>query len=146
MQTEITKELYSDFECLIGAIESKKPNKDEISYLKEYFIQKLNFACDSLFFEISDNNFGELALKNPEKYISEFCEKHELNLKLLQSNFQKRYYVEPRQALHYIFHKICGFSTTITGGLVGNKDHATVLHSCRKVVEQPHYYTKYFKS
>lgn len=48
------------------------------------------------------------------------------------SNSRKREIVEARQLLMYYYNRIEGLSLSNTG-IKFNKDHATVLHACKKV-------------
>jgi len=38
-----------------------------------------------------------------------------------------------RQITHYVSHKKFNHSQSTTGKAIGNKDHATVLHSCKSI-------------
>jgi len=67
------------------------------------------------------------------KIIAEIVAKYfDLSLKELTMETRKRHIVYPRHIYHYICHKKKGF-TTYKSAFVTNKDHATVLNSCKQV-------------
>lgn len=46
---------------------------------------------------------------------------------------RKREIVEPRQVVHMFGHRLLKLSLSFVGHRVGERDHSTVLHSCRTV-------------
>jgi chromosomal replication initiator protein len=54
----------------------------------------------------------------------------------LKSKRRTRNLVEPRQLAMYICHNIAGASLPEVGRALGGKDHTTVLHACRQVVNK----------
>jgi len=49
---------------------------------------------------------------------------------------RKREIIRKRQVAHYVAHKIFKHSLEKTGFEIGNKDHATVLHSCNVILNE----------
>ena len=61
------------------------------------------------------------------------CEHFLLDRSLISSKSRKREIVQARQIAMFLSKKYTNFSYARIGELVGNKDHATVLHACKTV-------------
>lgn len=61
------------------------------------------------------------------------CEHFDLDKLLISSKSRKREIVQARQIAMYLSKKYTDYSFARIGELVGNKDHATVLHACKTV-------------
>ncbi len=68
--------------------------------------------------------------------ISTVCRHFNLDLSAIHTKSRKREVVQARQIAMYLAKKNTDFSTAKIGTLIGNKDHATVLHACKTVKEQ----------
>lgn len=55
---------------------------------------------------------------------------------------RSRAIVKPRQVAHFISHVVFGYSLDATGKVIGGLDHATVLHSCKTVMDEMDIYRK----
>jgi len=62
--------------------------------------------------------------------LTEICRESDLNYNdiLENSRTRKREYVQARQEFHYFLKELTAFSLVKIGELVGDKDHATVMH------------------
>ncbi|WP_321334909.1 chromosomal replication initiator protein DnaA [uncultured Bacteroides sp.] len=64
------------------------------------------------------------------------CKHFELEPTMIHTKSRKREVVQVRQVAMYLAKKHTDFSSSRIGQLIGNKDHATVLHACKIVKEQ----------
>ncbi|WP_071145714.1 chromosomal replication initiator protein DnaA [Bacteroides ihuae] len=64
------------------------------------------------------------------------CKHFELDPTMIHTKSRKREVVLVRQVAMYLAKKHTDFSSSRIGQLIGNKDHATVLHACKIVKEQ----------
>lgn len=71
-----------------------------------------------------------------ENIIDKVCAHYEMNASSIQSRSRKREVVLARQIAMYLAKKHTDASSTQIGQLVGKKDHATVLHSCKIIKDQ----------
>ncbi len=65
--------------------------------------------------------------------IDKVCERYDVKREDLFSKCRKRIFVQVRQIAMYLAQQHTQLSVTRIGTLVGNRDHATVLHSCKVV-------------
>ena len=112
------------------------PDKFAVRMAKESILRELK--------EIT-RPFESKIQNDPELFIIDFCKKHNVTYAEMFSKSKKREHVMLRQALHYLFRTKTTLSSSAIGKLVGNKDHATVLHSEKVVNCQPKVFAKYFK-
>jgi chromosomal replication initiator protein len=68
--------------------------------------------------------------------ISKVCEHFKLDESILHTKSRKREVVQVRQLAMYLAKKHTDISASKIGHLIGNRDHATVLHACKHVKEQ----------
>ena len=68
--------------------------------------------------------------------IKTVCEFYGMEEARIHARCRKREVVNARQVAMFLTKKHTDFSTTKIGRLIGNKDHATVLHACRQVENQ----------
>jgi chromosomal replication initiator protein len=64
------------------------------------------------------------------------CRYYNLNEELIQSVSRKREIVQARQITMFLAKKLTKSSYAHIGKVIGNKDHATVHHSCKTIMEQ----------
>lgn len=64
------------------------------------------------------------------------CDYYNLEVNDIQTKSRKRVVVQARQVAMYLARKYTKNSLTAIGELIGNRDHATVLHACKTVAEQ----------
>jgi chromosomal replication initiator protein len=64
------------------------------------------------------------------------CRYFNLNEELIQTSSRKSEIVQARQITMYLSKKYTESSYSYIGTVVGNRDHATVHHSCKMVKEQ----------
>lgn len=155
----LTAELQQpDFETRKKIIQKKLHNfgasmpDDVIEYLAQHIntnIRELEGSLISLIAQSSLNKKDitiELAQKIVTKYVKQTQKEISINdIQQIVSNFfsisveqmnsrsRKRDIVQARQIAMYFAKKYTPFSLTMIGQLIGNKDHATVLHSCKTV-------------
>ena len=67
--------------------------------------------------------------------IATVCRHFNLDASVIHTKSRKREVVQARQIAMYLAKKNTDFSTAKIGTLIGNKDHATVLHACKTVKE-----------
>jgi chromosomal replication initiator protein len=68
--------------------------------------------------------------------IKAVCKYFELDPEAIHTKSRKREVVQVRQVAMYLAKKHTDSSSSKIGRLIGNKDHATVLHACKIVKEQ----------
>ena len=68
-----------------------------------------------------------------EEIISKVCEHYKMNESALHTKSRKREIVQVRQVAMYLAKKHTDVSASKIGHLIGNRDHATVLHACKTV-------------
>ncbi len=61
------------------------------------------------------------------------CDHFDVSVEMIKSKSRKREIVQVRQIAMYFSKKMTKNSLTSIGAQIGNKDHATVLHSCKTV-------------
>ena len=59
------------------------------------------------------------------------CEYYDFNPELINKKTRLRYIVRKRQICHYFAHQLGRYSLREIGSYFGNKDHVTVIHSCK---------------
>ena len=80
-----------------------------------------------------------------ETIISKVCEHYNFDESVIHSKTRKREVVQVRQIAMYLAKKHTEISASKIGMLIGNRDHATVLHAC-KIVKDLIEVNKPFKS
>jgi chromosomal replication initiator protein len=63
--------------------------------------------------------------------ITKVCEHYKLDESVLHSKSRKREVVQIRQMAMFLAKKHTDISASKIGHLIGNRDHATVLHACK---------------
>ena len=71
-----------------------------------------------------------------ESIISKVCEHFKLDEAILHSKTRKREVVLVRQIAMYLAKTHTDISASKIGHLIGNRDHATVLHACKNIKDQ----------
>ena len=64
------------------------------------------------------------------------CAHYEIDESAIHTKTRKREIVQVRQVAMYLAKKHTESSSSKIGQLIGNKDHATVLHACKIVKDQ----------
>ena len=68
--------------------------------------------------------------------IETVCKHYGLETSAIQTKSRKREIVQARQIAMFLAKDNTDFSTARIGKLIGNRDHATVLHACKTIKEQ----------
>jgi len=68
--------------------------------------------------------------------INQACEHFKFEESALHSKSRKREVVQARQVAMYLAKKHTDISASKIGHLIGNRDHATVLHACKNIKDQ----------
>ena len=68
-----------------------------------------------------------------DEIINTVCKHFGLETATIHTKSRKREVVQARQIAMYLAKKHTDFSTAKIGTLIGNKDHATVLHACKTI-------------
>lgn len=68
--------------------------------------------------------------------IEKVCSHYQLDVSVIHTKTRKREVVQVRQIAMYLAKKHTDVSSGKIGQLIGNKDHATVLHACKIVKDQ----------
>jgi chromosomal replication initiator protein len=71
-----------------------------------------------------------------DSIIDTVCKHFELDPAAIYTKSRKREVVQVRQVAMYLAKKHTDSSSSKIGQLIGNKDHATVLHACKIVKDQ----------
>ncbi len=71
-----------------------------------------------------------------DSIISKVCEHFKFEETVLHSKSRKREVVQVRQVAMYLAKKYTDISASKIGHLIGNRDHATVLHACKNIKDQ----------
>ena len=71
-----------------------------------------------------------------EDIIQKVCSHYEIEESAIHTKTRKREVVQVRQVAMYLAKKQTDSSSSKIGKLIGNKDHATVLHACKIVKDQ----------
>ncbi len=66
-----------------------------------------------------------------EEIIAKVCEYYKMDESVLHTKSRKREIVQVRQVAMFLAKKHTDISTSKIGHLIGNRDHATVLHACK---------------
>ena len=66
-----------------------------------------------------------------EEIIAKVCEHYKMDESVLHTKSRKREIVQVRQVAMFLAKKHTDISTSKIGHLIGNRDHATVLHACK---------------
>ena len=68
-----------------------------------------------------------------EEIVAKVCEHYKMDESVLHTKSRKREIVQVRQVAMFLAKKHTDISTSKIGHLIGNRDHATVLHACKIV-------------
>ena len=68
-----------------------------------------------------------------EEIVAKVCEHYKMDETVLHTKSRKREIVQVRQVAMFLAKKHTDISTSKIGHLIGNRDHATVLHACKIV-------------
>ena len=68
-----------------------------------------------------------------EEIVAKVCEHYKMDESVLHTKSRKREIVQVRQVAMFLAKKHTDISTSKMGHLIGNRDHATVLHACKIV-------------
>ncbi len=71
---------------------------------------------------------------NPQRIIEIVCKDYELSPETIQVNIRRTEIREPRQICHFFAKELTNLTMQRIGDLIGHKDHATVIHSCKTVL------------
>ena len=71
---------------------------------------------------------------NIDKIIEIVCKDYELSPENIQLTTHKWYIVQPRQVCHFFARQMTTLTAQRIVELIGNRDHATVIHSCATVL------------
>lgn len=71
-----------------------------------------------------------------EEIIRKVCDHYDMEESAIYAKTRKREVVQVRQVAMYLAKKYTETSSSKIGQLIGNKDHATVLHACKMVRDQ----------
>ena len=71
-----------------------------------------------------------------EEIVTKVCAHYEIDEAAIHTKTRKREVVQVRQVAMYLAKKHTESSSSKIGQLIGNKDHATVLHACKIVKDQ----------
>ena len=71
-----------------------------------------------------------------EKILDSVCKYFNLDKSLIHTVSRKHEIVQARQITMYLAKKLTAYSYSHIGKIVGNKDHATVVHACKTVKDQ----------
>ena len=141
----LEKKMYAD------GIELPREVMEYLAYSINTNIRELEGALISLIAQSSLNRKAitlELAKQMIDKFVKNtarevsidyiqkvVCDYFDLPIELLKSKTRKREIVQARQIAMYFAKKMTKSSLANIGLHCGGKDHATVLHACRKVKE-----------
>jgi chromosomal replication initiator protein len=68
-----------------------------------------------------------------DRIINEVCNYYSIPKKLLLSKTRESKIKEPRQMAHKLAKKLTRYSYKEIGYRIGEKDHATAMHSCKRI-------------
>lgn len=68
-----------------------------------------------------------------DEIIKKVCDHYKVETNAIQASSRKREVVIVRQVAMYLAKKYTSYSSKKIGKLIGNKDHATVLHACKTI-------------
>jgi len=76
------------------------------------------------------NTKKEISIDHIQKVVSDYFQ---MDVTTLQSKTRKRYIVQARQLAMFFSKKFTKASLASIGSIIGQRDHATVLHACKTV-------------
>ena len=82
--------------------------------------------------KVTQNESKAITIDN---IINTVCQHFGLDTNTIHTKSRKREVVQARQIAMYLAKNYTEFSTAKIGSLIGNKDHATVLHACKTISE-----------
>ena len=71
-----------------------------------------------------------------DSIINKVCNYYHIDTSTIHTKTRKREVVQVRQVAMYLAKKYTDISSSKIGQLIGNKDHATVLHACKIIKDQ----------
>jgi chromosomal replication initiator protein len=104
-----------------------------ISLLAQATLNKREITPDlarELIDKLIKNTKRELSIDYIQKVV---CSYFNVPVEMLQSNTRKREIVQARQIAMYFSKNLTKSSLATIGSMIGDKDHATVLHACKTV-------------
>lgn len=122
--------LLEEVDTFILELTSKRVDLIRVSEIRKTLLKTIDVCCEY-------NSNIDFVRIYPEKFIQDFCTLNNIVLGgvIYKNKFPE--FIRPRQFLHRYLHKVVGFSSSETGRMIGNKNHATVLHSCKIVINEP---------
>jgi chromosomal replication initiator protein len=105
-----------------------------ISLLAQSMLNKKEITLDlasKLINKLVKNSKRELSIEYISKVV---CDYFNLPVDSLQEKTRKREVVQARQITMYFSKNMTKYSLASIGAQIGNKDHATVLHACKTVI------------
>lgn len=104
-----------------------------ISLLAQATLNKREITLDlarELIDKLIKNTKRELSIDYIQKVV---CSYFNVPVEMMQSNTRKREIVQARQIAMYFSKSLTKSSLATIGSMIGDKDHATVLHACKTV-------------
>ncbi len=105
-----------------------------VSLLAQSMLNKKEINLDlasKIINKLVKNSKRELSIEYISKVV---CDYFHLPVDALQAKTRKREVVQARQLTMYFSKNMTKFSLASIGAQIGNKDHATVLHACKTVI------------
>lgn len=129
------RELRQEIWRLKGIIDKQKSQieaiKHEPKYTNQNLIKSLSDENRSLRRAL---NMSELKISStPEEIINSILGFYNVTREQVNSESRKGDIVRPRHILAYALHRK-GFSYKTIGLMLGNRDHSTMIHACKKAV------------
>ena len=81
-------------------------------------------------------NCTEIKPLTIDSIINKVCNYYHIDTSTIHTKTRKREVVQVRQVAMYLAKKYTDISSSKIGQLIGNKDHATVLHACKIIKDQ----------
>ncbi len=118
--------------------ENVRDNVRDLEGVLSSLILRSTFLNTELTIDLVKDVIGDVATYNPTKITVELikekvCEFFELKVEDIATQSRKREVVEARQITMYLSKNLTKDSLTSIGKKIGNRNHATVVHSCKKV-------------
>ncbi len=86
--------------------------------------------------ELFEKRYVAKASRHSRGHYTKVCNHYEIEESAIHTKTRKREVVQVRQVAMYLAKKHTDSSSSKIGQLIGNKDHATVLHACKIVKDQ----------
>jgi chromosomal replication initiation ATPase DnaA len=104
---------------------------NHISFLQQFIQTFKQLYKPSVLMRIK--RFRKSPVYTPEYFKEFISQRRNISIELMDSNTRKREVVLERQLAMYFSKKKTRNSLTEIGSIIGNKDHATVLHACKTI-------------